>query len=54
MSDMQNKIASILEQRRSRLPHVQQDIEHWTQLDHEITALKASADDLPPPAHGMT
>ncbi|MGD9889595.1 MAG: hypothetical protein AB7S56_10070 [Halothiobacillaceae bacterium] len=51
MSIMQNKIASILEQRRSRLPQVQQEIERWAQLDIEIAALKASADDLPPPQH---
>jgi hypothetical protein len=49
MSDMPQKISSILEQRRLRLPQVQRELELWTQLDQEIGALKASADE--PPQH---
>lgn len=42
MSDMQKKIAAILEQRRVRLPLVRQEIERWTQLDHEVATLKVT------------
>jgi thermostable 8-oxoguanine DNA glycosylase len=44
---MQKKIATILEQRRIRLPQVQQDIERWACLDQEIGTLKISVDELP-------
>ena len=47
MSDTQKKIGIILEQRRIRLPQVQQDIERWTCLDQLIGTLKISVDELP-------
>jgi len=46
VSDIQQKIAAILEQRRIQLPQVQQEIECWTQLDHEMAELKSSEDAL--------
>lgn len=47
MSDIQKKITAILNQRRTRLPQIQQDIERWEYFDQEIGTLKTSVDELP-------
>jgi len=46
VSDVQCRIAALLERRRTQLPLVLREVERWKQLEHEISALHDAVDEL--------
>lgn len=46
MTDIQGRIAALLERRRVRLPTIAGEVERWKRLDQEIGVLEAAVDEL--------
>jgi len=46
MTDVQTRIAALLERRRAHLPLVQSEVERWKRIDQEISVLDALVDEL--------